>query len=119
MADQDLSAASSSGTQSATQDPQTSTSGQLGGTTSSSVQPGSSVNLFSGQSGVSLNPTSLSTVNLNSDSSATTTTTVASPAVLKHNPNTVLLGLMVILVVLAIAIFWKFTSSAKNTTLYS
>jgi hypothetical protein len=114
MQSQQLSTVNGSGNQSVTQDPQTVTSQTaIAGTQTSNVQSQPSVNLFTGTGGVSLNPVPLTTVNLTS----TKTTTVATPA---PKPTThinyAMLSVSTVLFIVAVALFWFTSRSAKSTT---
>ena len=108
-----LSATGGNGSQTSTQNPQTASPGNISPGSSSSIQALNSVNLFNGQNGVSLNPTPLPTVNLNT----TTTQPTATPktTVANHHINGALLGFSIVLFILAVAMFW-FTSKGANKT---
>lgn len=98
-----------------TQSPQTSAgSGSPTAAPASKVQPGTATALLSSQGGVALHPTALPTVNINTATSTTAATTTNNTP--KHHVNPVLLGFPVLLVVVAVVLFWAMRRSVKNTT---
>jgi capsular polysaccharide biosynthesis protein len=111
--EQDLTAASGSGTQTTTQDPQSATSGTLAPT--SNALQSNSVNLNTG-TGIKLNDSLTPTVNLQSTATSTTKLSSVSPIVKHHHTNGVLLGIFIAIFIAAIATFWQTTQKAKNTT---
>ena len=105
--------------QTSTQDPQSlpSTQSLDTGTPSSGVQPGTAASLLNGQAGVPLHGTALSTVNLAPGATATQThASTAAAAKPKHHTNPVLFGVAVLLLLVAIVLFWLTSRSVKNTT---
>jgi pectate lyase len=105
---------SSLGGQPSTQNPQTSATGNLGGSGASDVQPVSSTDLLStAQAGMPLVVNSLSVVSL--EGTVTTSQTVAKP-VIHHKTNNVMLGLAATLFIAALVMFWVFSRQAKITT---
>lgn len=113
--------ANSGGTQASTQSPQSGvTSGGLSGTNASSIQPGtagSDINT-SQSSGLSLTPTSLSTVNLNNLKTSTSSPTVTATPITRsnHHINTAFLAVALVLLVFAVGMTIQITRSAKITT---
>lgn len=111
---------SGSGAQTVTQSPQSAGQSLPGGANSSQVQPGTASEVLAkptGNIGVPLNDTPVTTVNLN----ATTTSTQAQqpPATTTppaHHINPALLGISIALFVAAIVLFWLTSRSEKNTT---
>lgn len=116
MANQ-LTASSGSGTQSATQSPQTAGQPSTAAAQTSNVQPGTATDLLRSQSGVQLQDTALSTVSLSTQTTSSSTTS-AAPATQqpKHHVNAVLFALPVLLVLLAVIFFWLTSRSVKSTT---
>jgi cobalamin biosynthesis Mg chelatase CobN len=104
----------SADSQANTQSPQSNNQSIATGTKSSSVQPGTATALLSSQGGVTLYPTALPTINVNTATSTTATTTANNTP--KHHVNPVLLGFPVLLVVVAVVLFWAMRRSVKNTT---
>jgi hypothetical protein len=64
--------------------------------------------------GISLSGSPLTTVDLSG--STTTQSQAKTSAATKHHVNGVLLGASIALVVVAVALFWAVSRSAKNTT---
>lgn len=120
MADNQLSATTGSGTQTTTQSPQTAGQPAATGTQSSGIQPGTATSLLSsGQNGVTLHDTPLSTVNLVTPAPALPlATSTAQPAQqpAKHHINPVLFGLPILLFVIAAVFFWATSRTVKSTT---
>ena len=110
-----LNTTSGGGTQTTTQNPQTATSGSNLTSSQSNLQS-SQVNLFNSTSarGVSLAPSALPAVSLPASSSTPSSSVV--PAVKPHHANGVLLAIVLVILVMAIASFWKITLAAKSTT---
>jgi hypothetical protein len=121
MANNQLTATSGSGTQGTDQNPQASVASGTPTAQAGSVQPGTATSLLTGgTTGVALQTTPLSTVSLDNTTAQTQTaprTAQALPA--RHHINPVLLSLSVVLCLIAIALFWFTTRTAKNTTDYS
>jgi hypothetical protein len=113
MAETSLTTISGTGNQAATQSPQSAGDANPGGTNSSRVQPGTASDLLRSQNGVKLNPTPLTTVNLNSTGSGTTQPSATGN---QHHINPVLGAFSIALFVLAIVLFWMTSRSVKNTT---
>jgi hypothetical protein len=113
MAETSLKTTTGSGTQAATQSPQTAGQPTATGTPSSGVQPGTASNLLNSQAstGVPLHNTTLPTANLN----ATPTTQVATPPPARHL-HPALFGVSALLFLIAIWLFWATSRSAKTTT---
>ena len=117
MADNQLTATTSSGQQTTTQNPQTATAQtDNAAAQAQAVQPGTATSLLNSQQGLTLAPGALTTVDL----TATTTQATPKPVVppTKHI-NAGLLGISAVLVVVAIVLFWWTGHSAKSTTLSS
>jgi len=117
MASTPLTASNGSGTQTATQSPQT-VGGSAATARSTSLQPGTATSLLTSQNGVALRPTPLSTVNLNASTQAapSQTSPLTNPA--SHHLNPILIVLCVIFLAAAFILFWTTNRSAKNTTEY-
>ncbi len=109
-----LDTSSGGGTQAVTQNPQSATSDNSLSGNQGNLQS-SSVNLLNGTNGVTLNPTSLPTVPLNSSTTTSPSSLVTTPPK-HHSVNAILLAIVIVIFVAAIAIFWKTTLAAKNTT---
>jgi hypothetical protein len=108
-----LTAATGTGTQTATQTPQSPVQDSgFGGGTPSTIQPSSTASLLTSSGGIPLTVTGLSTVSVG----ATTSQTVATATPAHHKINPVLLSFSIILFVAAIALFWATGRGAKNTT---
>jgi len=105
-----LTATKATGTQTATQSPQSAGSATTG-TQSSSVQPGTSASALTSTDGVPLQSGSLSTIPLATQ--ATGTTQNAQPA---HHRSPVATGVSVLLFVVAIALFALLARADKTTT---
>ena len=99
-----------------TQTPQNSVGPSTGAVSSKNVQTGTASQLLanSGTGGVALTAQPLTTVTVNGSTTSTQATPATSPA--KHHFNPVLLGIVVVLVVAAVAAAWGINRSAKNTT---
>jgi hypothetical protein len=110
---QQLAATSGNGVQSTTQSPQASGQDNLAGANSSSVQPTTSFNLLNSSNGIALHPDSLASVGLNTSSADKTANTQATQ---KHHVNGALLGIVIVLVVVAIGLFWLMGNSINTTT---
>lgn len=113
----DLSITSGSGSQTSTQSPQGLVSTGTRTEAASTVQPGTASTLLSPNT-ISLNNTRLSIVNLNiSPTTAKTSKVVATDtAPPKHHTNYGLLSVSIVLLVVALYLFWMTTRSAKSTT---
>jgi hypothetical protein len=115
MADQLTATGAGEGSQTTTQSPQSNaTSGSFGaGRQGSSVQPGTASSLLTSQNGLPLQSTQLSTVSLGSQSSSST----QAPTTTKtHHTSPLALGFSILLLVLAVAIFWGMARPVKNTS---
>lgn len=116
MADQLTATTNAGGGQTTTQNPQTATQNDASAAGAERVQPGTADRLLTSQQGVSLVPGNLTTVDLSARA-----TTVAAPrpvTPLQHKGiNQMLLGTSVALCIVAVALFWWMTRSAKSTTL--
>lgn len=112
MAENTLKTVTAGGTQTATQSPQDSVQAgnSLGGQSASDVQSGTATSLLNSGGGIVLNSTPLTTVNL----SATGQTPVVTTQPRHIHP--VLFGFSALLLVIAVALFWSASRSAKNTT---
>jgi len=107
------------GSQSNTQNPQTAIQPVSAATKSGSVQPGTANSLLtSQQGGVPLQTTVLSTVSLNPSAlqTAVPTTGTASSPPKQHHVSYVLLGFPVVLILVAVILFWTIRRSVKSTT---
>lgn len=113
MAQQTLTTTAATGTQTTTQSPQTSSAAGFANSPSSGVQPGTAEStLQSKQGGIPLGQASLSTVSLN-------TATVAKPRIVtpkSHHINPALFGVSLLLLVVAVGLFWTTSRSVKTTT---
>lgn len=109
-----LNTATGGGTQSTTQNPQSATQDSSLTANASNLQSGS-INLLTGTNGVTLNPTSLPSVALQS---STVTTKPAAPISTSkpHHVNGILLAIVIAVFLAAMATFWKTTIAAKSTT---
>lgn len=105
-----LTATNSSGTQNATQSPQSAGSATTG-TQSSAVQPGTSASALTSTDGVPLNTGKLSVVPLVTKATGATQSTIP----VRH-PNPVLSGVSIALFVLAIGLFALLMRADKTTT---
>jgi hypothetical protein len=110
----------SGNSQTKTESPQNLVNPTANAALSSNVQTGTASSLLTAQTGILLKQTAPTTVSLNNTSlgtpiTQTPTTTHSS----KHHINVVLLGACIVVVVIAVAVFWIITRSAKNTTNYS
>jgi hypothetical protein len=110
-----LTTTTGSGTQASTQSPQTAGLAASSGTQASSLQPGTATSLLNGRNGVPLHGQALTVVNING---ATAATIAQSPStrVTKHHINTALMGVSVLLLLIAIVLFWVTSRSVKSTT---
>ena len=99
------------GTQNATQDPQTAGTSAGAGTPTSSVQPGSFGSLDTATGGVPLNNTTLSTVALSTKSS-----TVVKPDPIQPSSNAFQGSLSIIFFLLAVGLLVAIFGPSKNTT---
>ncbi len=116
----DLNIAPATGDQGTTQNPQTVPTAQtIGGASSQSggVQPGTAQAVLTSQNGLSLQNSTLTTVDLvtgaGSGTQAQAKPVVKQPA---HHINPVLFTISIVLVVIAIGLFLAISRSAKNTT---
>lgn len=100
-----------SGTQNATQDPQTAGSSTGAGTSSSSIQPGSVGSLDTTTGGVPLSGSKLSTIPLSQ-----TSTTVVKADTSPHHSSFVATGLSILFFVLAAALLIAIFVPSKSTT---
>lgn len=101
--------------QATTQNPQTAPTQTIGASTQSGgVQPGTSTSLLTDSQGVSLQTRPLTTVSLAAGTSQTSSTSAAKPA--QHHVSPSLFIIPVVLVVIAAAMFWAMSRSAKSTT---
>jgi len=102
--------------QATTQNPQTAPTQTIGASTQSGgVQPGTSTSLLTDSQGVNLQTRPLTTVSLATTTpSQTSSTTAAKPA--QHHMSPALFIIPVALVVIAAALFWAMSRSAKSTT---
>ncbi|GAC1499604.1 MAG: hypothetical protein NVS1B10_02500 [Candidatus Saccharimonadales bacterium] len=117
MAQDELTAGTSSGQQTDTQNPQT--AGQAGntGAQSSSLQPGTATNLLTSPNGVSLNNTPLATLSLDPSQNTSSSSTLVPPNPAPHHLKPALLIFPGVLVLLALILFWLTTRQAKSTTI--
>lgn len=104
-----------------TQSPQTSTASAAAVSGSAarggSVQPGTADSLLrQSQGGVALGGQALTTVDLSGTTAQTTASDTAQPAPAQHHVNTVALGLVAGLVLVAVIVTVAISRSAKNTT---
>jgi hypothetical protein len=120
----DLTIAPATGSQVTTQNPQTVPTGQsVGGasTKSGGVQPGTARSVLTSQNGLSLGNSALTTVNLAtgeaSGTQAESKAVAQQPAA--HHVNGALVGISIVLILVAIVLFWAIGRSAKSTTNYS
>ncbi|HEY5152618.1 MAG TPA: hypothetical protein VII55_01455 [Candidatus Saccharimonadales bacterium] len=119
MATDQLTATGNSQSQTTAQGSSLQPTGQASGTgaTSTNLQPGTATSLLSsGQGGVSLHGTALSTVNLNAPAASTSSTAVTKPVQTTHHASPVLLAFPAALVVVALVLFWTTSRSVKSTT---
>lgn len=113
MADTTLNITPGSGTQSATQTPQSAGSPNNGGTETSGVQPGTASDLLRSSNGVQLKQTPLTTVNLDTAKAGSAQPVQRTEG---HHIHPVLGVFSAALFILAIALFWLTSRSVKNTT---
>jgi len=115
-----LSISSGSGGQTNTQSPQGLVSSGSTTAAASNVQPGTATTLLTTGSGISLHPTQLPTINVNTaPQTVTNPSSVAATTVQpKHHISSGLLGISAGLFIIALVVFWIITRSAKNTTNY-
>lgn len=102
--------------QATTQNPQTAPTQTIGASTKSGgVQPGTATSLLTDSQGVSLQTRPLTTVSLAAGTpSQTSSTTAAKPA--QHHVTPALFIIPVVLCLVAAAMFWAMSRSAKSTT---
>jgi hypothetical protein len=117
----DLTTAPAAGNQGTTQNPQSAPSGQtISGASAQSggVQPGTAKDVLTNQNGLSLHTTALTAVSLDQTTSSTGSQAQPAPAVQKpaHHINPALIGISIILIIVAIGLFWMINRSAKSTT---
>jgi hypothetical protein len=113
MAETQLPAVSSSGSQTNTQSPQS--AGPATSTTNGgAVQPGTANALLTSTNGVSLTPTPVTTIGLGQSSGSTATTI----PIAKHHFNPVLMVFSIILFVIAIIMFKLTSDSSKKHNQY-
>ena len=117
----DLTTTPASGAQQgSTSNPQAVPTGQsIGGASKQSggVQPGTARSVLTSNNGVSLQSSALTTVSL--DTTASTKTQASSTAVTKpvnHHVNGALIVASIVLVLIAVGVFWAMSRSAKSTT---
>jgi hypothetical protein len=112
MAETQLPAVTSSGSQTNTQSPQS--AGPATSTTNAgSVQPGTANSLLTSNNGVSLTPTQVTTVSLGQSAGSTPVTPVS-----KHHFNSALMGISILLFVMAVIMFKFAGNSGKNHNQY-
>lgn len=110
---QQLLTAPGSGSQNATQDPQSSPQALGLAAQTDTVQTGAPTSLLVSQNGILLHSALVPTVNLDASATTTSTTTVQAT---HHGPNPTLLGFAGLLFLIAIVLFWSTSRSAKTTT---
>lgn len=117
MADNSLNVAPSSGEQSPSSQSNLQASGQadLSNGLTGKVQPGIAADQLKSDQGISLSPTALSTVDLNTAATGTATT---QPAVVKHHGSPILWGICVLLFIAAIVMFYVTSKSGKKHNQY-
>ena len=116
MANDQLSTTSNSASQSTTQSPQGNAQSIDSGSNASGVQPGTANNLLNGQGSVSLHSTSLPSIKLGSlQPTAPPLPIATSSNQPKHHVNSVLLGIVLLLFVIAAAMAWSINRSSKTT----
>jgi len=112
-----LKTGSATGTQITTQTPQSAT-GPAGGTKSNSLQPGTATTLLNSSTGIQLQNKAVPTIQL-PPATATVAQAGPSPVPAKpHHVSPVLISLPVILVLVALVMFWQARRSVKSTTYY-
>jgi hypothetical protein len=109
-----LSASSSGGTQTTTQNPQAATSDSNLTSGQSNLQA-PQINLFNSTNGISLKPTSASAA-VTLQSTKSTGSTEPLKVIRHHHVNGVLLAIVIVVFVAAITTFWQTFASAKSTT---
>ncbi len=110
-----LTTTNSSGTQATTQSPQSAGAASTAAANSSSLQPGTATRVLDSgaNDGVPLSTTPLTTVNFNRAANIQATT---APVVPDRHVNPAFFSITVILVLVAVALFWWISRSEKNTT---
>jgi hypothetical protein len=103
----------SSNSQFSTQNPQSLATGGISNISNSNVQSSDTASLFNGGSGISLKQTSLPVVSLGTSSSQTNSQPVVTA---KHHFDAAWLILPILLVVIAVVVFWRIQVAANNTT---
>ncbi|HYH36224.1 MAG TPA: hypothetical protein VD706_01860 [Candidatus Saccharimonadales bacterium] len=120
----DLTATPATGAQqSSTSNPQTVPSGQsISGASNRSggVQPGTATSVLTSNNGLSLELSPVTTVSLSkSAGTGAQSRTVSTPEPVKHQVNGTFIIIPIVLVVIAVGLFWSMSRSAKSTTNYS
>ncbi|MGZ6005581.1 MAG: hypothetical protein ACXWLH_05555 [Candidatus Saccharimonadales bacterium] len=115
MADNSLNTTTGSGSQSATQSPQSSvTSTDTNSAASSGVQPSVNQDALLNQQGIQITNTQPNTISLGDTTSSSTSTPVNIPN--SHHINPALAGFSIALFVVAIVLFWVTSRPVKTTT---
>ena len=105
---------SNSGDQTSTQSPQAAQPANGGGAANAgSIQPGTANQALESTQGISLNPTPVSTVSLGGS-----TGQVSSALPRQQHFNPVLAGLALVLLVVAVILFWAVSASGKKHNQY-
>jgi hypothetical protein len=109
-----LSTTPASGTQGATQSPQTSapTSSGTASADSGQIQPGTTNSLLQSHDGTTLHPGALTTVNLSSSTNSFSQAKAVEP----RHINGALLFFSILLFVAAVVLFWATNRSVNKTT---
>lgn len=117
MAALPTSTASGSGTQAATQSPQTAASTPTG-SPASGVQPGSNASMLENQAGekIPLSSSEVTMVDLGQTNTLSTAAVSPATTVAREAMNPALLGIPLILFLVAIVLFFSMSRLAKNTT---
>lgn len=115
-----LSAASATGgQQGSTQNPQTVPAKTLGNTAQAGgVQPGTSSSVLTSNSGQSLSPVAVTAVSLNGATSTGQVQAAPARRAPQHHVSAATLVIPIVLVLLAVVLFWGINRSAKSTTNY-
>lgn len=101
-----------------TQSPQISAgSGSPTSASAGSVQPGTATSVLTSEQGIGLKGTQLSVVSFsNAPKTITGQTQASDTKASKHHINAVGIGVIAVVVLAALIIFWQINRSAKNTT---
>jgi hypothetical protein len=110
--DSNLSTTTKGGSLSSTSSPQSFGQSNLSGAESSSIQSINASNLLTSNNGIALGSSSPSTASLSTGSSNTSSASNSN----QHHASGVLVGIVVVVFIVAIGLFWRTFNTANNTT---